>query len=82
MKFSNRAITLSAAVVVSLGIGIAIGTTFSFPNANAESKGFMLTGTLDVPGMNHAINRVEDKETGIVCYYYPKGMVFSCASKK
>lgn len=80
MKFSNRAITLSAAVI-SLSIGIAVGSAFSFPNANAASQSnFELTGTLSVPGVGNPLKRIEDKEEGVICYMFPSGM-FSCVKK-
>jgi hypothetical protein len=81
-KLSFDTIGLSAVVIVSLGIGIFIGKGISLPSARAASTSFVFTGSLDVPGINQKIDRIEDKDTGAVCYYFPKGLVFSCVSKK
>lgn len=81
MKLSNRVVPLSVAAIIGVFVGIAIAPALPFPSANAASQsGFVLTGTLSVPGQGYSLNRVEDKETGIVCYTYRD--LLTCATKK
>ena len=93
MKLSNRSITLSATAIVSLGIGIAVGSTFSFPSANAVTPSantpgagtvatsFVQTGSLSLPGGGTA-TRIVDNEYGIVCYTSAKsGAALGCAKR-
>jgi hypothetical protein len=74
----------SFSIIVALSTGIAIGIALRPYEATAGSPAFQATGQLEVPGLDQdqKIFRAEDKETGIVCYYFPKGFAFSCATKK
>jgi len=85
MKLSNRGITISTAVLIGLSVGIVIGANFSFPIANAAPKGLVLTGTFAFPdkaGVGSPVDRIEDTETGIVCYLWSSsGASLGCAKR-
>jgi hypothetical protein len=90
MKLLNRAVPLSVATIIGVIVGIAIATTFSFPSANAAPQsGFVLTGVLSIPGSEllagdrrgAPVNRIEDKEAGVICYMWEKGFVLGCVKK-
>ena len=83
MKRSSRTISLSIATIIGIAIGVAIATAFPMANAASQS-GFVITGTLSLPGVpaaSGAINRIEDKEAGVICYQFAQGGLVSCVKK-
>ena len=95
MNRLNRFVTLSTTAIASLNIGVAVGSNFSFPSANAVtpsanpastspnpvSTSFVQTGSLSLPGRGSA-TRIVDNEYGIVCYMSAKsGSPLGCAKR-
>lgn len=81
MMISSTTLKLTAAVVTSFAIGISLGSSFSVSSAKAASTAFAVTGKLTIPGYPEDFaERLEDKETGTVCYLFP-GIGVSCVKK-
>jgi hypothetical protein len=71
------------AVIVMFGItAVTVIRGRQRSAAQQQPRGFAVTGSLAIPGQGSAMmTRLEDRETGIVCYMAPTGF-FSCAAKK
>jgi hypothetical protein len=72
---------VTAAISAIVGAAIAIGISDSeaqAPPAGAKQFQFVVTGTAQ-PIQGEKVERYEDLEYGIVCYWFGAG--FSCAKK-
>lgn len=81
MRITKRRLSffagLAGLVAISLGVCFLLRPE---PAHAQQPPGFKVTGRLNVPGHDMAVTRMEDKETGIVCYFLQSGF-FSCVKK-
>ena len=84
MYISNQKllVIVGAAGLVGGGLALAIQTNVAHAQQSGASKAFVVTGQLNalIPEGRLTLTRMEDKETGIVCYVAIPGFL-SCVKK-
>jgi len=79
---TNRYAVFAIGAIAGLVVGVVASRGPIIPAARASGESFTLTGTLAIPEKNNSLMRIEDKQTGVVCYMADRGGFFSCAQKK